>query len=48
MNVKEAYFKIKVPSCYHKSGSVYLDKIPSFAQTRAQRDAEKSRELSPT
>ena len=40
MNLRERYFKTKVPSCYHKQGFVYLDQIPSYAQTPAQRAKE--------
>lgn len=41
MNIREAYIKVRVPSCYHKNGYVYLAAIPSYAQTKAQRDAER-------
>jgi len=40
MNIREAYFKCKKPSCYHSTGYVYLDSIPSYAQTSEQRKAE--------
>lgn len=44
MNIREAYFKCSVPSCYHNSSEVYLDAIPSWAQTKEERDAERARE----
>lgn len=44
MNIREAYFKCKKPSCYHSTGYIYLKEIPSYAQTKAQRDKEKEAE----
>jgi hypothetical protein len=44
MNIREAYVKVRVPDCYHESGYVHMKEIPDYAQTRAQRDAEKVRE----
>lgn len=43
MHIKEAYFKVKIPDCYHQSGYVHLKELPSYVQTKAQRDAEKAR-----
>jgi hypothetical protein len=40
MNIREAYVKVRVPSCYH-DWYCYLDQIPSYAQSREQRAAEK-------
>ena len=31
MNVKSAYRKVKVPSCFHQSGTVFLKTIPPNA-----------------
>ncbi len=45
MNIKEAYRKVRVPDCYHESGYVHCKEIPSYAQTREQREREKAREL---
>jgi hypothetical protein len=44
MNIKEAYLKVRVPDCYHCDGSAHLKAIPHYAQTKAQRDAEKARD----
>lgn len=44
MHIKEAYRKEQLPSCYKRKGYVHLDVIPSYAQTAAQRQAERERE----
>lgn len=44
MNIKEAYYKTRKPNCYHASGYVFLKEIPSYAQTKTQRDAERAQE----
>jgi len=44
MWIREAYVKVKVPSCYHESGYVHLDAIPDYAKTKPQRDAITARE----
>lgn len=38
MNIREAYIKVRKPSCYRRNGVVYLNEIPSYAQTRKQRE----------
>jgi hypothetical protein len=42
-NIREAYVKVRVPECYmqHRNGFVYFDKIPDYAKTKEQREAEK-------
>ncbi len=36
---REAYLKVRVPSCYHESGYVHLKEIPDYAKTKQERDA---------
>jgi hypothetical protein len=45
MNIKEAYRKVRVPDCYRENGYAYLKELPSYVQTKAERDAEKAREM---
>ena len=44
MNIKEAYYKVRVPDCYHETGYVHCKEIPSYAQSRAERDRERERQ----
>lgn len=44
MNIREAYRKVSKPDCYHRSGSVFLDAIPSYAETSEQRKQRAERE----
>jgi len=37
MWIHEAYRKVRVPSCYHENGVVYLNAIPDYAKTPEQR-----------
>lgn len=46
MNIREAYQKVKLPDCYHETGYVFLKEIPSYAQTKKQRDDEAKRQNS--
>ena len=40
MNIREAYVKVRLPDCFRQTGSVFLDSIPNYAQTRKEREAE--------
>ena len=44
MWIREAYRKVRKPSCYHGKGYVYLESIPVYAKTKAQRDIINARE----
>ncbi len=44
MWIREAYLKMKLPSCYHSSGYVYLNAVPDYAKTAKEREEYHKRE----